>query len=117
MGTGGEISASCTAWAGQAQDRGPPRIHRQPTRKRDLRQTPINKDELFSLGPTALAKESQWASKYSRGFSVATRERPVLPTPSSASHSSSHLLLLPLRKCRLRHLILGVESSIEGQPQ
>merc|ERR1712110_903828 len=107
MGTGGEISASCTAWAGQAQDRGPPRIHRQPTRKRDLRQTPINKDELFSLGPTALAKESQWASKYSRGFSVATRERPVLPTPSSTSHSSSHLLLLPLVLEHLLHLPLA----------
>ena len=74
-----------------------------------------------------LRKEPVPLQFISRGFSVATRERPVLPTPSSASHSSSHLLHLPLvlehllhlplRKCRLRHLSLGVESSIEGQPQ
>ena len=69
INTGGEISTSCTPVAGQAKER---ELHRRLpkgslAKKRGAwSNPPTRKDELLPFRPSTLAKESQWASKYSR---------------------------------------------------
>ena len=74
--------------------------------------------ELFFFGLVLIGLGELLVTKYflQRRLFIATRERPVLPSPPPAPHGPAELVVV-VRERHVDQLVLGVQSPIQGQPQ